>query len=94
MRDLASIPPSKFCRVLEGVGDFQMHRLLLAVAAITVIAAFAISKMDDQQVRVVDDGAHRQCVAVGYIPGTPFYLQCRGQVVQTGTVRHREAVAQ
>jgi hypothetical protein len=71
-----------------------MHRLLLAVAVITVIAAFATSMMDDQQARVVDDGAHRQCVAAGYIAGTPFYLQCRAQVVQTGTVKHREAVAQ
>jgi hypothetical protein len=72
-----------------------MHRLLFAVAVITAIAAFAVSKMmDSQQTRVVDDRAHRQCAANGYIPGTPLYLQCRAQVVQPGIVKHREAVAQ
>ena len=72
-----------------------MHWLLFAVAVIMVIAVFAVSKMtESQQIRVVDDSAHRQCAANGYIPGTPLYLHCRAQVVQPGIVKHREAVAQ
>jgi hypothetical protein len=70
-----------------------MHRLLFAAAAIAAIAALAASRIDGQQMRLTDDTAHRQCVATGYIPGTPLYLQCRGQVVQGGAAEYQEAVA-
>ena len=70
-----------------------MARLLFAAAAIAAITALAVSKMDGQQVRVTDDTAHRQCVAAGYIPSTPLYLQCRGRVVQGGAAEYQEAVA-
>jgi hypothetical protein len=86
--------PRRPVEYLGGGGTFQMHRLLFAAAAIAAIAALAASRMDGQQIRVIDDSAHRQCAANGYIPGTPLYLQCRAQVVQPGIVKHREAVAQ
>jgi hypothetical protein len=70
-----------------------MHRLLFAAAAIAAIAALAASRMDGQQIRVIDDSAHRQCVATGYNPGTPLYLQCRAQAVQAIAAEHQEAVA-
>ena len=70
-----------------------MHRLLFAAAAIAAIAALAASTIDGQQRRFSDDAAHRQCLAAGYIPGTPLYLQCRGRVVQGGADEYQEAVA-
>jgi hypothetical protein len=69
-----------------------MHRLLFAAAAIAAIAALAASRIDGQM-RFTGDTAHRQCVATGYIPGTPLYLQCRARVVQGGAARYQEAVA-
>ena len=75
------------------MGDFQMHRLLFAAAAIAAIAILAASSIDSQQIRFTADTAHRQCVATGYIPGTPLYLQCRGRVVQGGATEYQEAVA-
>jgi hypothetical protein len=70
-----------------------MYRLLFAAAAIAAIAALAASRIDGQQMRVIDDHAHRQCVATGYTQGTPLYLQCRGRVVQGGAAEYQEAVA-
>jgi hypothetical protein len=77
----------------EGWGTFQMHRLLFAAAAIAAIAALAASRIDGQQIRFTGDTAHRQCVASGYVPGTPLYLQCRARVVQGGATEYQEAVA-
>jgi hypothetical protein len=70
-----------------------MYRLLFAAAAIAAITALAASRIDGQQTRFTDDMAHRQCAATGYIPGTPFYLQCRARVVQGGAAGYQEAVA-
>jgi hypothetical protein len=70
-----------------------MHRLLFAATAIAVVVALAPSMMDGQQIRVIDDHAHRQCVATGYTQGTPLYLQCRARLVQATAVEHQEAVA-
>jgi len=70
-----------------------MHRLLFAAAAIAAIATLAASSIDRQQIQFTADTAHRQCVATGYIPGTPLYLHCRGQVVQGGATEYQEAVA-
>jgi hypothetical protein len=67
-----------------------MHRLLFAAAAIAAIAALAASRIE---IRFSDDAAHRQCLAAGYIPGTPLYLQCRGRVVQGSADEYQEAVA-
>jgi hypothetical protein len=75
------------------MGTFQMHRLLFAAAAIAAIATLAASSIDSQQIRFTADTAHRQCVATGYIPGTPLYLQCRARVVQGGATEYQEAVA-
>jgi len=74
------------------MGDFQMHRLLFAAAAIAAIATLAASSID-QQIRFTADTAHRKCVATGYNPGTPLYLQCRARVVQGGATEYQEAVA-
>ena len=74
-------------------GTFEMHRLLFVAAAIAAIAALAASMMDGQQIRVIDDHAHRQCVATGYTQGTPLYLQCRARLVQATAVEHQEAAA-
>jgi hypothetical protein len=70
-----------------------MARLLFAAAAIAAIAALAASRIDGQQMRFTDDTAHKQCVAAGYIPGTPLHLQCRGRVVQGGAAEFQEAIA-
>ena len=71
-----------------------MHRLLFAATAIAaVVALLAPSMMDGQQIRVIDDYAHRQCVATGYTEGTPLYLQCRARLVQATAVEHQEAAA-
>jgi hypothetical protein len=70
-----------------------MHRLLFAAAAIAAIAALAASRIDGQPIRFTNDTAHRQCVATGYIPGTPLYLKCRARVVQGGAAEYQEAVA-
>jgi hypothetical protein len=70
-----------------------MHRLLFAAAAIAAIATLAASRVDSQQIRFTADTAHRQCVATGYIPGTPVYLQCRARVVQDGATEYQETVA-
>jgi hypothetical protein len=75
------------------MGDFQMHRLLFAAAATAAIATLAASRIDSEQMRFTADTAHRQCVATGYIPGTPLYLQCRARVVQGGATEYQEAVA-
>ena len=69
-----------------------MARFLFAAAAIAAIAALAASRIGGQQ-QFTDDTAHRQCVAAGYVPGTPLYLQCRGRVVQGGAAEYQEAVA-
>jgi hypothetical protein len=68
-----------------------MSRLLFALAAIIAIAAVAVSWMDGQQMWFVDDSAHRQCL--GYVPGTPHYLECRGRVIQPYSAEHQEALA-
>jgi hypothetical protein len=81
---LASIPPAPW-------GDFPMHRFLFAATAIAAVVAFAVSLMGGPQ--VIDDQAHRQCVAAGYTPGTPLYVQCRAQVIQPIAAEHKEAVA-
>jgi hypothetical protein len=85
----ASIPPARFGRVPWG--DFPMHRFLFAATAIAAVVAFAVSMMGGLQ--VIDDHAHRQCVAAGYTPGTPLYVQCRAQVIQPTAAEHKEAVA-
>jgi hypothetical protein len=85
---LLQIRPRNF---LEGT--FQMHRLLFVAAAIAAIATLAASRIDSQQIRFTADTAHKQCVATGYIPGTPLYLQCRGRLVQGGATEYQEAVA-
>jgi hypothetical protein len=72
-------------------GIFIMSRLLFALAAIIAIAVFAVLWMDGQQMRVVDDSAHRQCLS--YVPGTPLYVQCRGRVIQPNSAEHQEALA-
>jgi len=77
----------------EGWGTFQMHRLLFAATAIAAIATLAASRMDGRQIRFTADTAHSQCVATGYIPGTPLYLQCRARMVQGGATEYQEAIA-
>jgi hypothetical protein len=74
-------------------GTFQVHRLLFAATAMAAVAAVAASMMDRQQIRVIEDHAHRQCVAIGYAQGTPLYLQCRARLVQATAVEHQEAAA-
>jgi hypothetical protein len=85
---LASIAPARSGRVPWG--DFPMHRFLFAATAIAAVAAVAASMMGGPQ--VIDDHAHRQCVAAGYTPGAPLYVQCRAQVIQPSAAEH-EAVA-
>jgi hypothetical protein len=85
----ASILPTRSRRV--PVGGFLMHRFLFAATAVAAVVAFAVSMMGGQQ--VIDDPAHRHCVAAGYAPSTPLYFQCRAQVIQPTAVGHKEAVA-
>jgi hypothetical protein len=68
-----------------------MHRLFFAAAAVAAGVAFAVSMIGVQP--VIDDPAHRHCLAAGYTPSTPLYFQCRAQVIQPTAVGHKEAVA-
>ena len=86
---IASIPPTRSGRV--PVGGPSMHRFLFAVTAIAAVVAFAVSIMGGPQ--VIDDPAHRQCVAAGYTPSTPVYFQCRARVIQPIAIEHQEAAA-
>jgi hypothetical protein len=73
------------------MGDFPNASTSFRCAAIAAIAALAALRINGQL--FTDGTAHRQCVATGYIPGTPLYLQCRARVVQGGAAEYQEAVA-
>jgi hypothetical protein len=68
-----------------------MHRVLFATTAIAAVVAFAVSMTSGR--RVIDDHAHRQCVAAGHTPSTPLYFQCRARVIQPIAIEHQEAAA-
>jgi hypothetical protein len=72
-------------------GTFQCTVFCFAATAIAAVVAFAVSMMGGQQ--VIDDPAHKHCVAAGYTPSTHLYFQCRAQVIQPTAVGHKEAVA-